>query len=139
MTTDQLAFAVGVVLAFSIGVFASLVRLDRERAFYPTVMMVIALLYLLFAAIGESTRALALESIPMAFFVAAAVLGFKRSLWFVVGALIGHGLFDAVHGRFIINPGVPTWWPAFCSAYDIVAGLYLAWLLKSNRLPARPL
>lgn len=131
-----MAFVVGIVLASCIGAFGSLVRLDRDRAFYPTIMIVIALLYALFAAIGGSTRALALEAIPIFAFILASVLGFKRSLWFVVGALVAHGLFDAVHGHLISNPGVPAWWPAFCLAYDVVAGLYLAWLLKSNRVPA---
>jgi hypothetical protein len=138
MAEAMMAFVVGVVLAFCIGVFGSVVRLDRERGFYPTVMIVIALLYALFAAIGGSASALALEAMPITVFVAASVLGFKRSLWFVVGALVGHGLFDAIHGLLISNPGVPAWWPAFCSAYDVVAGLYLAWLLKSNRVPAGP-
>lgn len=132
------AFIVGAVLAFCFGLFGSLVRLDRERAFYPTIMIVIALLYALFAAIGGSLEALALEAVPISLFILAAVLGFKRSLWLVVAALIGHGLFDAVHGHVISNPGVPAWWPAFCSAYDIVAGLYLAWLLKRARVSARP-
>lgn len=134
-----MAFVVGIVLAFCIGAFGSLVRLDRDRAFYPTIMIVIALLYALFAAIGGSTRALALEAIPISAFVLASVLGFKRSLWFVVGALVAHGLFDAVHGHLISNPGVPAWWPAFCLAYDVVAGLYLAWLITSKRVSARPL
>ncbi len=133
-----MAFIVGIVLACCIGIFGSIVRLDRDRAFYPTVMIVIALLYALFAAIGESPRALALEAAPITAFVLASVLGFKRSLWYVVGALVAHGLFDAVHGHLISNPGVPTWWPAFCSSYDVVAGLYLAFLLKTNRLAARP-
>lgn len=134
-----MAFVVGIVLAFCIGAFGSLVRLDRDRAFYPTIMIVIALLYALFAAIGGSTRALALEAIPISAFVLASVLGFKRSLWFVVGALVAHGMFDAVHGHLISNPGVPAWWPAFCLAYDVVAGLYLAWLITSKRVSARPL
>lgn len=134
-----MAYVVGIVLACCIGAFGSLVRLDRDRAFYPTIMIVIALLYALFAVMGGSTRALALEAIPGTAFILASVFGFKRSLWFVVVALVAHGLFDALHGHLISNPGVPSWWPAFCLAYDVVAGLYLAWLLTSRRVPARPL
>ena len=138
MTVDTVAFLIGVVLAVVVGIFGSVVRLDRERGFYPTIMIVIALLYGLFAAIGESVEALAQEALPMLGFILAAVLGFKRSLWIVVAALVGHGLFDAVHGQLIANPGVPGWWPAFCSAYDVVAGLYLAFLLRTGRVAARP-
>lgn len=129
-----MAYVVGGVFALAVGIFASLVLLDRDRAFYPTVMIVIALLYMLFAAIGGSRQALGLESIGTAVFILVAVAGFKRSLWLVAAALAAHGVFDYFHGHLIDNPGVPVWWPAFCLAYDVTAALYLGWLLYSKRL-----
>ena len=122
-----MGYLIGVVLAIVIGFFATLVGLDRDRSFYPTVLIVIALLYALFAAIGGSLQALALESIGIAAFVTAAVVGFKRSMWVVVAGLAMHGLYDFVHARLFVNPGVPPWWPSFCLAYDVVAAAYLAW------------
>ncbi len=133
-----MAYLVGVVLAVAIGAFATIVGLDRDRAFYPTVMIVIALLYGLFAVMGGSMQALMSESVGIAVFVSAAVIGFKRNLWIVVLALIGHGIFDFVHAGLITNPGVPIWWPEFCSAYDIVAGVYLALLLRNGRVSPSP-
>jgi hypothetical protein len=130
-------FLVGMILALSIGLSASLIGLDRDRAFYPTVMIVIASYYALFAVMGGSVEVLAPEAIPIAVFVVASIAGFKYSLWLVVTALVAHGVFDVSHGQLIINPGVPTWWPNFCLGFDVVAGLYLAWLLKTNRLHAR--
>jgi hypothetical protein len=113
-----------------------MVGLDRDRAFYPTVAIVIAGLYSLFAAIGGSDRAILIEAIVGAGFIALAVLGFRSSLWLVAAALALHGVFDMVHGSLISNPGVPPWWPAFCSAYDVVAAGYLAWLIVSRRTQA---
>jgi hypothetical protein len=130
------ALLVGVVLALGVGLFATGCGLDRDRAFYPTVMIVIAFLYALFAVIGASPRALVLELLIGAAFVALAVWGFRSSLWLVVAALAAHGIFDLFHGKAIANPGVPGFWPPFCSAYDIVAAGYLAWLLKSGRIRA---
>ena len=127
---------VGAGLAFAVGVFATVVRLDRDRAFYPTVAIVIASLYSLFAVMGGSTRALVVESIVGVGFIALAVLGFRSSLWVVVAALALHGVFDLVHGTVISNPGVPRWWPAFCLAYDVAAAGYLAWLIMSRRTKA---
>jgi hypothetical protein len=127
---------VGACLAIAVGVFATVVRLDRDRAFYPTVAIVIASLYSLFAAMGGSTRALVIESIVGLGFIALAVLGFRSSLWVVVAALAMHGVFDLVHGAVISNPGVPQWWPAFCLAYDVAAAVYLAWLIMSRRTRA---
>jgi hypothetical protein len=115
---------------------ASGVGLDRERGFYPTVTIVIASYYALFAVMGASTQTLVLESLVATAFLSAAVLGFRSSLWLVVGALAAHGILDLIHGRVISNPGVPSWWPHFCLTYDVAAAGYLAWLLKSGRLRA---
>jgi hypothetical protein len=86
----------------------------------------------LFAAISGSSVALAAESVGIVGFVALAVLGFRTSLWWVVAALAGHGVYDFFHPHLITNPGVPLWWPAFCGTYDIVAAVVLAWMLSAQ-------
>jgi hypothetical protein len=133
------AFIVGVILAFAVGLFGTAVGLDRERGFYPTVTIVVASYYALFAILGASSRTLVLECVAGLVFVIAAVAGFRSSLWIVVLALAGHGVFDLVHGGIIPDPGVPAWWPAWCMAYDVTAAAYLAWRLKSGGVrPAAP-
>ena len=129
--------AIGALLALSVGIFASASGLDRDRAFYPTVTIVIASFYALFAVMGGSGEALLPELLAIAVFIAAAVAGFRYSLWLIAAALVLHGVFDGVHGRVIENPGVPAWWPQFCLAYDVIAGLYLAMLLMTGRRTAR--
>jgi hypothetical protein len=124
-----MAYLVGVVLAAVIGEVAALVGLDRDRASYPTVTIVIASYYALFAVMGGSMTALAIESAAAALFVGAALAGFRSTPWLVVAALAAHGVFDFFHARFIANPGVPAWWPPFCLAYDVTAAAGLAWLL----------
>ena len=125
-----MGYGIGSVLALIVAVFARLVGLDRDRAFYPTVLIVIASTYVLFAVMGGSMQALIIESIAMTAFIFAAVIGFKFNPWIVVVGLVGHGIFDFFHGGIINNPGVPVWWPPFCSAYDVIAGGCLAWLLS---------
>jgi hypothetical protein len=127
---------VGAFLAFAVGLFATATGLDRDRSFYPTVTIVIASYYALFAVMGASPNALVLESVVGAVFLVVAVSGFRSSLWVVVLALAAHGIFDLAHSRVISNPGVPAWWPAFCLTYDVTAAAYLAWLLKTDRLRA---
>jgi len=127
---------IGIVLALAVGIFATGTGLDRDRAFYPTITIFIAALYILFAVMGGSTYALLLDSLQGSVFIIAAVVGFKRSLWIVVGALAGHGIMDTMHYAVINNPGVPSFWPGFCSAYDIAAAAYLAWLLLNGRVHA---
>jgi hypothetical protein len=130
------AFLIGAVLALLVGLSATFIGLDRDRAFYPTVMAVIATYYGLFAVMGGSPQALGVESIAIVAFLGASVAGFKHSLWLVVAALAAHGVFDFLHGHLIANPGVPAWWPQFCLAYDVVAAAYLAWLLSRSKVRA---
>lgn len=125
-------YAIGVVLALAVGIFATFVGLDRDRALYPTSLIVIGYLYTLFALMGGRSEALLPEIAAGTVFAALAVAGFRWTLWFAVAGLAAHGIFDFVHAYIIQNPGVPTFWPAFCSAYDIVAAAYLAWLIKTR-------
>lgn len=131
-------YAIGLVLGFGVLLSSTLIGLDRERAFYPTVMTVIASYYGLFAVMGGSTPALLQESVAIAGFVALAVVGLRINLWWVVAALAAHGLFDFVHGYLIADPGVPRWWPGWCLTFDLVVAAYLARLLSSGRLPVTP-
>ncbi len=123
-------YVVGIVLSMSVALFARRVGFDRDRAFYPTVLIVIAAYYVLFAAMSGSIQTVLLESIVMTGFLIAAVVGFKSNAWIVVAGLAGHGVLDAFHGNILENTGVPVWWPAFCLAYDLGAAGGLAWVLK---------
>ena len=131
-------YAIGIALALIVSCFARITGLDRDRAFYPTVAVVVASYYVLFAVMGGSSHALLADLVAMAAFVAVAVIGFRFNLWLVVACLAGHGVFDALHGLVVTNPGVPEWWPAFCLAYDIGAAGFLAVLLLRTPTAARP-
>ncbi len=134
-----MAYVIGIVLALAVSVYATALRLDRDRAFYPTVLVVIALYYVLFAVMGDSGgRVMIVESLIAGVFVVAASLGFRRSLWLVVAALAGHGVLDLFHARLVANPGVPAWWPAFCLTYDVAAAGYLAWRLTHDQIQRVP-
>ena len=129
-------YVIGLTLAAAVVLFATVVGLGRDRSFYPTVLIIIGSYYVLFAAMGASRRIVLAEIVVAGIFLLLAVLGFKRSLWVVVGGSIGHGLFDFVHHSVIDNPGVPRWWPGFCLAFDVAFGVLLAWLLlRHPRLP----
>jgi hypothetical protein len=132
----MLPYVVGIVLSIGVASFARWVGFDRDRAFYPAVLIVIASYYVLFAAMSGSIQTVVLESAVMALFVIAAVVGFKGSAWIIVAALAGHGVQDAVHGHIVANAGVPGWWPAWCLADDVGAAGALAWLLMRAGPPS---
>jgi hypothetical protein len=125
MTTG---YIVGSVLAVAVATLGRTAGFDRDRAFYSTILIVVGSYYVLFAVMGGSMHALAVELIGFSVFVACAVAGFRKSVWLLVGGLAGHGVFDYFHGHLVSNPGVPEWWPAFCLAYDVGAAACLAWI-----------
>lgn len=125
---------VGTTLALAVSAYAAWINFDRDRAFYPTVVLVVASYYVLFAVMAGSARTTILETSIMGIFVLAASLGFRRNLWIAVAGLAGHGILDGFHGSLVYNPGVPRWWPPFCLAYDVTAAAILAMILL--RAPA---
>ena len=72
-------YVIGIVLSVGVALFARYVGLDRDRAFYPTVVIVIALYYVLFAAMSGSVQTVFLESVVMTVF---AIAGF--GVWLVI-------------------------------------------------------
>ena len=70
-------YLIGVILAISVCGFATIAGLDRDRPFYPTVTIVIASCYGLFAVMGGSMDALMRESVVIAAFLLIAIAGFK--------------------------------------------------------------
>jgi hypothetical protein len=126
--------AIGAALAIGVSAYAKWIGFDRDRAFYPTVLVVVASYYLLFSAMAGGTSSMLPELLLASIFIVAASLGFKRNMWLVAAALAAHAILDAFHGSLVLNPGVPRWWPPFCAAYDLTAAAFLA--ISLHRAPA---
>ena len=65
-----MSIAIGAILAFIVGSSATYFRLDRDRALYPVVVIVIASYYVLFAVMGAAPTVIVIEIV-----VAIAYLG----------------------------------------------------------------
>src|SRR4051812_41829264 len=85
----MLPYVVGIVLSIGVALFAGWVGFDRDRAFYPTVLIVIASYYVLFAAMIGSMQTVVLDSAVMPLFVIGAVAGLKGSAWILFAAWAG--------------------------------------------------
>jgi hypothetical protein len=126
--------AIGAILALAACGLGVVAGFERDRAFYPVMLIVVASYYDLFAIIGGDESVLGVELAISLGFAALAVIGFRVNLWLAVAGLLGHAGLDVVHGHMVTNPGLPIWWPMFCATFDAVAGLYLAWRLVSKRI-----
>jgi hypothetical protein len=127
-----IAYLSGFAFALAAFAYATFVGLDRDRAFYPTVLIVIASTYVLFAAMGGDVRTLIEESLIFTIFLVVAAAGFKRNPWLIALAIAAHGILDVTHGSVVTNGGVPRWWPAFCMTYDLTAAAFFAWTLRRS-------
>ena len=133
----MIAIAAGIALAASVLVSARLTGFERDRSFYPTVLIVIALLYVLFAAIDGRPGVVVIEAIVALLFCALAVVGHRQSTWWLIAGFALHGGFDLVHPAIVRNAGVPDWWPPLCLAFDGVIAVYLGLRFTSaNHAPA---
>jgi len=129
----------GIVLGLVIVVAAHTLKYDRDRSFYPVILIVIALYYVLFAFMNENTGIIITELIIALGFTAIAIVGAKISLLIIGGGLLLHGLFDLFHHQIISYPEVPEWWPGFCAGVDVVLGIGVLVLVKTrSRATFRP-
>ena len=133
-------YLVAVILGLVVTGFARVSGFDRDRAFYPTVLIVVGSYYPLFAVMGASRYStLGIEIAAGLVFSALAVVGFKKSMWLAAAGIAGHGFFDFfLHHALVTNPGMPVWWPGFCGTIDIVLGGWLAIYLWKTPTPAGP-
>jgi len=73
-------YLTGLILSLAVAISAAIIGFDRERAFYPTVLIVIASYYVLFAAMGASRRALIIEIVVASGFLLSARAWLQKEL-----------------------------------------------------------
>lgn len=122
---------IGANLALFLALAARITKFDRDKSFYPTVLIVIATYYVLFAFIAQ--EAILEEVIAALIFILVAIVGGLAYPALVGIGIICHGIFDYLHSNFIDNSGVPVWWPAFCAGVDVILGIWVLWLTRQNQ------
>jgi hypothetical protein len=125
-------YIVGITLALLFCGAASGLGMDRERVFYPAVLIAVASYYLAFAVVDGRNEVMLSELTIAAIFIAAAVAGFKVNPWIAVVALAGHGVMDGLHHHLVHNTGVPQAWPGFCMSFDVAAAAIVAWVMRAR-------
>ena len=130
-------YIVGISLALLFCAAAAGLGMDRERVFYPAVLIAVASYYLAFAVIDGRNEVMLSELAIAAIFIAGAVAGFKVNPWIAVVALAGHGVMDGFHHHVVHNTGVPASWPGFCMTFDVTAAVIVALVMLVRARRAR--
>ncbi|MGJ8669628.1 MAG: hypothetical protein ACSHXK_09090 [Oceanococcus sp.] len=132
-TSDEMnliPLLLGLGLGFAIAILAHLIRFERDRSFYPTILIVIASYYVLFAVMsGESV---VVELLIACFFSAIAIAAAVRWGSAIGWGILLHGVFDFTRNGIIGDGGAPHWWPEFCGGIDVALGVCLIWATHSG-------
>ena len=129
-TAFWLPLLVGIALGLgSIGLMA-LAGVARERGSYAVAMVAIAVFYPVFA-VGRGWDTFAFHAIVASLFIVLAILGARKSLWWIVAAMVLHGLFDILDGLRAPDPS-PDWWGPFCLGVDLAIAAALSFLLMRD-------
>jgi hypothetical protein len=123
---------VGIILALLFCGAAAWLGMDRERVFYPAVVMAVTSYYVAFAVVDGRSEVMLSEVVIAAVFIAGAVAGFKVGPWIAVVALGGHGVMDGFHHLLVHNAGVPRSWPGFCGSFDVTAAALVALVMLAR-------
>lgn len=106
--------------------------LHAERGAQAAALIAIALFYIVFAVEHGGAADIAVQSLLALVFVALALWGFQRSLWWVVVGLGAHGIYDVAFHGHAANPA-PDWWGPFCLGVDLVLAATLAvWIRRGE-------
>jgi hypothetical protein len=99
-----------------------------ERAWLAAFLVAMPLVYVMgwFAARDRAaTSWIWVELLGLALFAAFAALGFKKSAWFLVIGIAGHGLaWDSWHYKN--SSYAPDWYAVACLLVDLALGAYVA-------------
>ena len=116
---------IGIVLGVIMVFAAKVTGFEKDRSFYPVVLIVIALYYVLFAFLSYDKVEILFEIAMALLFSALAVWGHHKGLKIVAVGLILHGIYDLSQGNIPFSADPPEWWPLFCLGIDVTLGIWL--------------
>ena len=125
-------YLVGILTAVALAGFARSSGFEKDRSFYPTVLIVIGFLYVVFGAIDGRVSVILIDLIFAFLFASIAVVGYKNNGVIVAGGIALHGVFDFVRYFFIEDKGVPVFWAGFCGTVDILLGIYVWFVCRKQ-------
>ena len=128
----MLSFLVGIVLSIILIGVARRSPPDRERFFFAVGLVIAALLYVVFAALGgASGQWLVFEALGVVLYGTAAWAGVRGRPWLLALGWAAHVAWDVLlHLHGAGADYTPRWYPWFCVSFDLVVA---AAVLASSR------
>jgi hypothetical protein len=102
-----------------------------------TILVAIAFIYVGFSLKDNPVSLIVLEvSVSLGFYF-MALIGYTRNGFAIAYGIILHGVWDICHHNgFLIGTNIANYWPSFCSAVDVIDGLYFLVIFKNQKKSA---
>ena len=111
----------------------------REATIYAAALVVAALIYVGFAAVGGAALLwVALEAGGLVLFSVVALLGLRFSVWALVLGWIAHVGWDVLLHKVLVVGFAPKWYPFVCVGFDLFLAGYIAVSIRERRWPGAP-
>ena len=110
----------------------------REATIYAAALVVAALIYVGFAAVGGALPWVALEAGGLVLFSVVALLGLRISVWALALGWIAHAGWDVLPHKVLSVGFVPEWYPFVCIGFDLFLAGYIAVSIRERRWPGAP-
>ena len=138
MSPEIIGLIIGVVF------IVPTIYLIRSKAWdslaWPAFLITLPVYYMLFGVLAMDGDAIFKELLyGLPYIAIGLALWRMKSRWMIAvlaAAWLSHGLYDFYYDLFFVNPGVFSWYPAFCALVDIAVGVYL--LLLLDRVTTSP-
>jgi len=131
--TATLALLLGALSCLVFVLVARPAGWKREVFIYAVGLIVAALIYVGFAALGGAALSwLALEFGGLLLFSLVALLGLRSSVWFLSLGWAAHAAWDVLLHRVNSADFVPDWYPLACLGFDVFLAVYIAVRLKQG-------
>lgn len=97
------------------------------RGVVSHLVTLIGSVYVGFALAAPERMSVARQVTGCAGFFGLALAGLWLSAWYLVAALVLHGLWDLAHHREHEHGTMPRWYVPACASYDWVVAAFVAW------------
>ena len=107
---------------------------------WPFFLVTLPVYYMLFGVLAMDGTVILTEFLYGLPYILTGLLAWrirsKAALLVVAIAWLSHGFYDFYHDILFMNPGVFSWYPAFCAIVDVTVAGYL--LLSHKKFTMQP-
>ncbi|MEL6439011.1 MAG: hypothetical protein AAFQ80_07145 [Cyanobacteria bacterium J06621_8] len=124
----MLEVLLGIIVGLSMVVVTSRQRISGRL--YSASLISLPIIYVGFGILTQDTSVILHELVYGLPFIFVGILCLLNNFSYYPVAIFWliHGGYDLYHDTFLINGGVPGWYPVWCAVVDLVVGIWLLYL-----------